>query len=87
MPKMPIGDEHPAHELQAYETLTTAKSHPHPNHQRARSFLRIRSFLSSQIYSFGNDAHRKWSKQHLELLVLVEHDDVCVVDGPLDLDD
>ena len=87
MPKMPIGDEHHAHESQAYETLTTAKSHPQPNYQRARSFLRIRSFRSSRIYSFSNDAHRKWSQQHLELLFLVEHDDVCVVDELLDLDD
>ena len=87
MPKMPIGDESHAHEIHAHKTSTTAKSHPQPNHQRARSFLRIRSFRSSRLHSFGNNAHRKWSKQHLELLVLVEHDDVCVVDEPLDLDD
>ena len=87
MPKMPIGDKHYAHESHAHKTSTTAKSHPQPNHQRARSFLRIRSFRSSRTYSLGNDAHRKWSKQHLELLVLVEHDDVCVVDEQLDLDD
>ena len=84
---MPIGDKHHAHESQAYETLTTAKSHPQPNHQLARSFLRIRSIRSSRIYNFGNDAYRKWPKQHLESLVLVRHDDVCVVEEPLDLDD
>ena len=81
MLKMRIGDE-----SHARETLAAAKHHLHPDHHRARSFLRIGSIRSSRICSFGDDAYRARSQRHHELLVLVDHDDVCVVDGLFDLD-
>jgi len=87
MPKMPTAGESHAHETHAHEIATTAKFHPYPNHQRARSFLRIRSFRSSRISSFGNEVCRRRSQRHLAFIVLVDYGYVCVVDGLFDLDD
>ena len=56
-----------ARETHASETSTTMKSYPQPNHQRARSFLRIRSIRRSRIYSFGNEICRRRFQRHCEL--------------------
>ena len=89
---MSIGDESHAHEPHAHEThehetSATAKSYLHPNHQRAQSFLRIRSIRSSRICSFGNEVCRRRSQRHLAFIVIVDYGDVYVVDGVFDLDD
>ena len=69
------------------ETLAAAKHHLHPDHHRARSFLRIGSIRSSRICSFGDDAHRARSQRHFAFIVIVDYGDVYVVDGVFDLDD